>query len=140
MKNIKIIIVLLAVTLFSCSDDETTYPLPNWEVNQNAVYTTTMSAIVVLPSNLTNHVTDDDVLGAFVGEDCRAIAELVEEGDTRYYFFTIKGFHDESTSLRFKYYNTKNSYLFETSGNFNFKPDEILGTVDNPLVLDLRKL
>lgn len=123
--------------LTACSDEDHTQSKPIWEVDTSINYSATMTAIVILPTNLLEYAQDSDLLAVFVGEECRGKGELVKKGDTRYYYLTIKGFSEESGKVSFQYYNTSRSFLFSTGAVTNFEPNGVWGVIDNPKTLNL---
>lgn len=133
-KQIARFLFIFVLCLSACNDEEqhTQHPAPQWSVEEGQ-YSGTMSAIVVLPSNLTSNVQDNDELAAFVGESCRAIADPI----SGVYFLTIKGTASEQSPVSFRYYSAGKKYLYTTGAIMTFEIDAVYGSVDNPQVLDL---
>ncbi len=96
-----------------------------------------MSAIVQLPSALANDGSNEDIIAAFLKDECRGIGELVETDNNRCYFISIKGFDDETDKVTLRYYNAKNSYLFSAKEIADFKANSSWGMVDNPVIPEL---
>ena len=108
-------------------------PRPVWSVNHSIYTESSMTAIVVLPDNLQPYAQDDDIVAAFVGDECRGIGELIDGA----FFVLIKGAPEEYSGISFKYYSARNKYLYATTPELIFEPDTSFGTVDEPEVLAL---
>lgn len=142
MKQFKIILMCLAGLLwFASCDEETvtykTFPNPEWAVDLTGQYPVSMSAVVCLPENLSAYETDHDRIAAFIGDECRGVGEPIKVGDQRTYFILIKGHGTEQKRVSFKYYSTKNSYLYTTDAFLSFDVDTRYGSADDPKTLSL---
>lgn len=142
MKKILVIIgLIIGVSIFNAcdKDDDFAQPKPtDWQVSTTESFSTTMTAVVVLPDNLLKHAQDDDMVAAFMGDKCRGEGKLVKTDEQRYYFLTIKGFSEEQGKITFKYYNTNRSFMYTTDPVLDFEPDGIWGGIDNPKTLELK--
>ena len=142
MKNlnilkISILIGIIALSVLGCKKDKTytQYNTPNWVVD-NGNYSVNMTAVLNLPTNLNAYVSTDDKLAAFVGSSCRGVATLINNS----FYITVKGTPDEQSTVVFKYYSSRNKYMYQTTNTISFEPDYVLGTVDNPKVLSLTNI
>jgi len=105
---------------------------PVWQVNPAAGYYENMTAVVKIPSNLALTADENDQLAAFSEDDqCRGVGELING----VYFVSIKGVPEDQSNIRFKYYNAKNGFLYQTAYLFTFDADRMFGTADEPQVL-----
>ena len=141
MKKMKYFISLLilsftTISFYSCHDDVEKYPTfdpPNWYVDQTQ-YSVNMTAVVALPNNLTPYLQTNDMLAAFDDNGvCRGEGSLING----LFYVTIKGTPDDQAKIKFKYYCTRNKYMYITTHYLPFDSDAIYGTVDNPSVLAL---
>ena len=108
-------------------------PRPVWGVEYGIYTESSMTAIVVLPDNLQPYAQDDDMVAAFVGNECRGIGELINGA----FYILIKGAPNEYAGISFLYYSSRNKYLYTTAPDIPFEPDTRFGSVDEPEVLAL---
>ena len=102
---------------------------PTWTVSEDYDYSSSMTAVIAvqkLNGIIVNDsvVNKDDLLAAFVGEECRGIATY--DGGLFYLFIAGPG---ESVTLR--YYSTRYTNLFVTEP-ISFINDAQLGTTAEP--------
>lgn len=139
MKRTKIYIIVLlcaACTLLSCQKDTETftqYPAPSWTV-ETANYNGNMTAVVTIPDNLKHYIKPEDQLAAFVDDKCRGVGTLLNG----VFFVTIKGSASEQSLVTFRYYSSRNKYMYVTDAFLAFDIDAVLGSIDEPEVLSLR--
>lgn len=140
MKKISYIILtitlcLSSVCLSSCNEDETftVFPAPYWKVDANPEYSVSMTTIAVLPDNLAAYAQADDEMAAFIGEECRGVAQLIDGA----FYLLIKGMPDEQKQVSIRYYSKRNQYMYTTGALFTFEADAVHGTTDKPVTLPL---
>ena len=114
------------------------FPPPTWENQVTGQYTYSMTAVVTLPRELQSTWQAADELAAFIGEECRAVAEPVEAGGVRVFYLLIQGDATETEKITFRYYNTTNSYIYVSDNSLQFNPEGIYGTVDQPRALVMK--
>lgn len=144
-----LLLILVVVTMFSCSKKDgtsqpeepaTKFPAPTWKDDTTGRYPATMTAVVALPAALAGDVLEQDQLAAFVGTECRGVGVLETVNNQKLYFVLIKGLSDESSDIKFRYYSSKTSYMYETHTAINFLIDAIYGTAQNPKTLAFLQL
>lgn len=113
-------------------------PPPSWSVEQAAQKPATMTAVVQVPENLLKDIQMEDQLAAFIDGACRGTATLVQQGEVSAFFILIHGMASEKGKVQFKYYSALKSHLYSTNAFIPFKADGNYGTVDVPMVLDLK--
>jgi len=125
----------LGIYLNSCKEDETftVFPTPVWRAEANPDYSVSMTATVVLPANLATYMQPEDQMAAFVGEECRGLAYLVDN----IYYLLIKGSPGEQPQISIRYYSSRNQYMYTTDAIITFEADGVYGTTDNPVTLPL---
>jgi hypothetical protein len=90
-----------------------------------------MTAVVKLPPELAQYVQSEDQLAAFSGDVCRGTGINIDG----LYYVAILGTPDDQSTIHFRYYNTRNRYLYTTRELFSFETDQVFGTTDEPEVL-----
>ena len=136
--NSYLMVVVLSIAcgcFTACKDEEPLpeQPRPVWGVEYGIYTESSMTAIVVLPENLQPYAQDDDMVAAFVGNECRGIGELINGA----FYILIKGAPNEYAGISFLYYSSRNKYLYTTAPDLPFEPDTRFGGVDEPEVLVL---
>lgn len=124
-----------ACTLASCrKDDEafTQYPAPSWAI-ESKNYNGNMTAVVTIPENLKHYIQSYDQLAAFVGNECRGVGVFLDG----VFFVTIKGSASEQSMVTFRYYSSRNKYMYSTDAFLSFEIDAVFGSIDEPEVLSL---
>ncbi len=140
-----IVTVLMLLAMAGCSkttevkpeETLTKFPLPDWKADATGKYSSSMTAVVSLPLNLYTSLSDGDKLAAFVNDECRGTGIIVKVDGSNLFFVLIQGLPDEQSKVKFKYYSTKTSYMYETPGVLNFLVDYVYGTAEKPKTLDL---
>lgn len=150
MKNKKYlyIFVLCALslcTLVGCKKDPEKEPdtfvsnvaRPTWAVPSDYDYSSSMTAVVKVnlkaqyPTIAADFaLNENDLLGAFSGEQCLGVAQL-QEG---YFFIYINSPTESSSQVTLRYYSAFYKNLFEAKDAFPFKNDDILGTIADPYI------
>lgn len=141
----KTLFICCILALAGCSKDNLSYEKyskPEWIVLTPELFPNSFTAIVALPDNLEIYSTDNDIVAAFIGKECRGIGNLVksEEGEKRIYCLTIRASDTEDREIVFKYYNSRLSYLYQAQTNVEFIIDGTFGTFDAPAILDLENI
>lgn len=147
MRLIELIFILIFSSLIftGCGNDEDdpteeknyTKPKPEWIVSNPNQYSVSMTAIVSLPDDLTQDISEGDLLAAFINGECRGISNRVKVEDAFLFYVLVKANSEENGKVQFKYYNTKKSYLYETQPFLNYDSETSYGSADNPQVLNL---
>ena len=131
--------ILLLLATSSCKKHHdkpaTKYPSPTWKTDTSSLYPYTMTAVIQLPDELQKDGSTGDKMAAFAGDDCRGVGVVVTR-DTlpAVYYLLIRGSASEQVTIKLRYYNAKNSYLYTTSDSITFTIDDIYGTVDAPVI------
>jgi hypothetical protein len=133
----------LLVLICGCKKHEETfktYPHPAWGVASPESLPYSFTAIVAIPDNINTYSGDDDVVAAFIGDECHGIGNLVrsENGTKKVYYITVRGSDTENRQIVFRYYNSKLSYLYEAKTTVPFEIEGVFGSYDSPFVLDLQ--
>lgn len=126
---------MLIVCLNSCKKEDSfpVFPAPHWTVDANPDYSVSMTAIVVLPPNLNAYSQTEDQMAAFIGEECRGVAQFINGA----YYLLIKGSAEEQAQVSIRYYSARNQYMYTTGAFVTFEADAVHGTADKPVTLPL---
>lgn len=149
MKKYYIALTLIAASLaFSaCSSDDDdnknaniNQPTPvqkptDWVLPQDLHYSS-MSVTIdqdAMPNGVT--VNKDDLLGAFVDNECRGVASPVSDIDGKYRFTllvhaTERDANRENIQVELKYYSAQKSFIY-TATKFPFEYNGILGSFNH---------
>lgn len=113
------------------------FPPPSWENKVTGQYTHSMTAVVKLPDDLRQAYQAADELAAFIGEECRAVAEPVEATGNRLFYLLIQGDAAEPGKISFRYYSAASSYIYTSDNLLEFTSGGTYGTPDQPRTLVL---
>jgi hypothetical protein len=134
----KKILIFTFIAIFclavSCKKDESyrTFDRPTWQTTLDG-YSVSMTCVVTLDKNIIGYVDSEDILAAFIGNECRGVAEYTKDK----FFLNIVGSPEETSLITFKYYSAKNKYLYQEEGLHSFVSNGVLGVSDEPYVLQL---
>lgn len=108
---------------------------PNWQVNP-ALYQ--YSASVVARVSLDNVYAVSPVIkvAAFKGETVRGVASETVIGGQGYFFLTVYS-NSALDTLSLKVYLSSTDLIYTSVQTVNFQPDAIVGTVSNPLIINI---
>lgn len=110
-------------------------------ISMSGKYPLKMTAVVALPSTLAPYFQANDKLAAFVGDDCRGIGQMISNEYGQVVFsMEIIGSDAPDQTIHFKYYNSRNSYLYIDATNVTFKAFSQYGTEDEAVVLNLKNM
>ena len=118
----------------------TKFQPPSWAADATGKYPATMTAVVALPAALQSTMSETDQLAAFVNDECRGVGVTVKVGTANLFFFLIQGLPDESSKIKFKYYSSKTSYMYESTAAVDFLIDAVYGTAQNPKAVEFSQL
>lgn len=132
------IIISISLAIGGCRKDKTTAP-PDWKEDATGKYPVSMTAVVQLPQRLVSNIQPEDKMAAFINDQCRGIGVQINVTDSvPVFYIMIHGTSSEQQKVAFKYYSSKNSYLFTTDYFLDFAPDDNYGTIDKPVILELK--
>ena len=97
------------------------------------VYPASMTAIIRTSDYIRPDITADDQLAAFIGTECRGVAEQIEgaDGETLY-LLQVKADQSEVREVEFRYYSARKQEIFIASERVPFEADITMGSVDTP--------
>ena len=96
-KNTLIVIIIMCLISLRLSAQP-----PSWQVNENE-FEYTMTMVAFLNVNATKLSDTNDMIGAFVGNECRGVANLIYAASTDNYFAYLTVFSNStSENVTFK--------------------------------------
>lgn len=106
---------------------------PGWQNPDMHVYPASMTAIIRTSDYIRPDITADDRLAAFIGTECRGVAEQIEgaDGETLY-LLQVKADQSEVDEVEFRYYSARKQEIFIASERVSFEADITMGSVDTP--------
>lgn len=113
--------------------------IPNWTMTGFPQTNMTMTLTSrFTPKHTFNHV--DDKMAIFIGGTLRAVGlPSVHQGNPLY-FLTIGGSNAENEKIEVRFYSGILQKVFTLMTDFNYIPHNIIGTADDPFVLDFSPL
>jgi hypothetical protein len=110
---------------------------PTWSVNAHD-YQYNMTVIAVLRIENAESIDGGDVIGAFVGNECRGVASPVYvEGIRRYEAFLMVHSNEVSgETVTFKAFDADAGVVYEVQETLTLEADGARGTVGQPVVLN----
>lgn len=108
---------------------------PQWQAPDHSLYPSSMTAVIKLPMLLEAFAGDGDEMAAFIGDDCRGVAQKVTAGDRTLYFIQIKAASEETGSVQLRYYCSALTRIF-TATAVPFVINDVYGTADEPAIPD----
>jgi hypothetical protein len=108
---------------------------PAWAVAANR-YQHNMTVIAVLQSDGVERRGDGDIVGAFVGEECRGVGNVmyVDGIDRHLVFLMIHGDDVGEETVRFRVGDAASSRVYDVVETVTFDPDAASGTLREPVV------
>jgi len=121
---------------FASSSDP--QPSPEWSViAADYQYNMTLTTTVLLREQQSTN--SNNILGAFVGDSCRGIAEPMEVLGQYIYFLTIFG-NTNGESITFKMYDADRGDILSPNDTLAFLSNEIVGTPEAPYAMEAAQI
>lgn len=103
----------------------------NWQVDENK-FEYTMTMVAFLNINATNLSNTNDMLAAFVGEECRGVANLIYTESTDAYFAYLTVFaNSASETVNFKIYDSTNNTTIDADQELPFEINKHYGGISS---------
>ena len=109
------------------------YAAPAWTDPDKSVYPTSMTAVVRLTPVLEYFAADDDAMAAFIGGECRGVAQAVMSGGVKLFFIQVKAPSSESGNVEFRYYSSRHGRIYKSvASDVKYLINKVYGTADAP--------
>ncbi|MFT6849720.1 MAG: hypothetical protein ACJATA_000518 [Sphingobacteriales bacterium] len=108
---------------------------PDWSVEANN-FQNNMTVTGVLELESANSTDTNDIVAAFVGNECRGIAKPIfnENKGAYFVYFLIMSNQNSSEELTFKMYDSSLDKVVDCVNKMEFNLDEIVGSISNPYI------
>ena len=106
---------------------------PNWSVDASQFeYNATVTAVVKIEGA---EVQDsNDVLSAFVGEQCRGVVKPTETLNSQMFFLLVYS-NSNNDTLSFKIYDSSKDMIFASQDSIIFEAGKAYGSADDPFLI-----
>lgn len=112
------------------------YDNPAWvSVNPVGDYAYTMTVTFELPTVLKVTASADDMIAAFVGDECRGVASMSDG----VFLLDVLGMGNEQSPVTFRYWCSKTQYMYESLASIPFTSDFIYGVIDEPKMFNCKQ-
>jgi len=103
----------------------------NWQVDENE-FEYTMTMVAFLNVNATNLSSTDDMLAAFVDDECRGVTNLIytESTDGYYAYLTVFA-NSASETVNFKVYDSTNNTVIDANQELPFEINKHYGGISS---------
>ena len=106
---------------------------PSWTDPDKSVYPTSMTAVVRLAPALEQFAADADQMAAFIGNECRGVAQPVVTGGVKLFFIQVKAPSNESGKVEFRYYSSHSGRIYKSvADDVAYVINKVYGTADAP--------
>lgn len=105
---------------------------PDWQKPASNLYPTSMTAVLCLTPYLEADWAEGDKMAAFIGGECRGVADAIVRDGKPYYMLQIKADEGETGKVSFYYYSHKNTYEYSVPNALPYEVDGVYGTIDDP--------
>lgn len=114
--------------------------VPGWSDPDKTVYPTSMTAVVRLSPVLEEFAHEEDRMAAFIGDECRGVAQKVDNNGVSLFFIHVKAPSNEDGHVEFRYYSAalKRTYT-SVAKDVKYEIDKIYGTASNPAIPDFEQ-
>ncbi len=107
---------------------------PDWSVNPNN-YSYSMTVTGVLNIDQIELLQENDIVAAFVGDECRAVASPVFNSNVnRNIFYMMIYSNSTNETLTFKAYNSVSDEVIDLLNTFSFQINALIGNAETPYV------
>ncbi|MGN0214765.1 MAG: hypothetical protein ACI4AH_08180 [Muribaculaceae bacterium] len=106
---------------------------PSWSDPDKSVYPTSMTAVVRLSPVLELFADDADVMAAFIGGECRGVAQSVMVDGVKLFFIQVKAPSSESGNVEFRYFSNRVGRIYKSvASDVAYVINKVYGTADAP--------
>ncbi|MGM9847297.1 MAG: hypothetical protein ACI31F_05040 [Muribaculaceae bacterium] len=112
--------------------------MPNWTPPDMSVYPTSMTCVIRLSPVLEEFADSGDKVAAFIGGECRGIAEPVMVEGVKLYFLMVKAAAEENRDVSFLYYSNSQKRLYKSSET-KYEVNKVYGTAADPETPDFER-
>ena len=110
-----------------------THAAPNWSVNQgNYEYSMNITGIINIQGN--EYTSQNDMVGAFYGNECRGVAHLVKLDKSDRYVALLSVYSNQAIGeeISFKVFSSSANRISDVPQTINFETDKVIGDPSVP--------
>lgn len=113
---------------------------PVWSDPDKSIYPTSMTAVVRLTPVLEHFAADADMMAAFIGTECRGVAQAVTVDGVKLFFIQVKAASSENGNVEFRYFSSRFGRIYKSvAADVAYVINKIYGTVDAPAYPDFEQ-
>ena len=113
---------------------------PSWSDPDKNVYPSSMTAVLCLTDALNYFAADDDQMAAFIGDECRGVAQVINSNGRKLFFIQVKASSSESGNVEFRYYSSRWNRIYKSpASDVKYVINKIYGTADAPAYPDFEQ-
>ena len=121
-------------------DMQGTDVIPEWTEPDKSVLPTSMTAVIRLTPFLERYAAENDMMAAFIGDECRGVATKVAVGGATLYFVQVKAADAEAGNVEFRYYSALTNTMYSSvAEDLPYEINKIYGTADSPAYPDFEQ-
>ena len=107
---------------------------PDWSVNA-AEFNHSMVIAGGLNLNKTELENEDNIIAAFVDDECRGVAKTLYQEETgRYIAYLLVYSNETDDDVSFKFYNSENDSSYIVPKNIDFEVNGLIGDLNRPYI------
>ena len=125
----------LVILLFAVFSKYTFAASPTWTVNSSSYqYSMTVTGPIII--NEVESTDANDLIGAFVGDECRGVSQLYyNQSVERYISYLMVYSNTPDETITFKIYDASEDVIHEVTKTMTFEINGISGTVTSPYII-----
>ena len=106
---------------------------PSWSDPDKNVYPSSMTAVLCLTDALNYFAADDDQMAAFIGDECRGVAKVINSNGRKLFFIQVKASSSESGNVEFRYFSSRWGRIYKSpASDVKYEINKVYGTADVP--------
>lgn len=106
---------------------------PSWSDPDKNVYPSSMTAVLCLTDALNYFAADGDQMAAFIGDECRGVAQVINSNGRKLFFIQVKASSSESGNVEFRYYSSRWGRIYKSpASDVKYEINKVYGTADVP--------
>ena len=106
---------------------------PSWSDPDKNIYPSSMTAVIRLSQALELFAADGDQMAAFIGGECRGVAQAIRTNGVKLFFIQVKASSSESGNVEFRYFSSRWGRIYKSpASDVKYEINKVYGTADVP--------